>query len=379
MFLVRLLRRTVIALLTIFVLLWIVLAGFRYPNPIQVARVGFAAATDTPKYMNSSPIAASSTPKPLQAGPQETLPQTVVFRGKTVTFDEYLKATATNALLIYRDGKLTHEWYAAGIGKDQKLPSYSVSKSITSILAGQFIAEGKLKESDLLVDILPEWKTGTSYDKITIGDLLDMRGGIDVPDDYPSGPSGWGRSIAQMYATTDMNYFIKNHRKMLFEPGSKGDYRSVDTQMVGMVLRKISGKSLVQLAHERLWQPLGAEYAASWSTDVNGGIEKAFCCYNAAARDYVKLGTLLLSPSAQVDTQWLARLWAPMETLDHNWGYGAFVWHPYANTSMMLGLHEQIVMVLPIQKTVIVKLSANLVDSDEVESARILHEIAVKG
>ncbi|MEI6250479.1 MAG: serine hydrolase [Actinomycetes bacterium] len=379
MFLIRFLRRIVIAALTLFLLLWIVLAGFRYPNPIQVAQVGFASPTDTPKHMNSNSIAVSTTPKPLEAGVQETLPQTVVFRGKTVTFDEYLKATATNALLIYRDGKLTHEWYAPGISKDQKLPSYSVAKSVVAILAGQFIAEGKLKESDTLVGILPEWKTGTAYDKITIGDLLDMRGGIDVPDDYPSGPSGWGRSIAQMYATTDMNYFIKNHRKMLYEPGTKGEYRSVDTQMVGMVLRKISGKTLVQLAEERLWQPLGAEYGASWSTDVNGGIEKAFCCYNAAPRDYVKLGTLLLAPSAQVDTQWLARLWAPMETLDHKWGYGGYVWHPYANTSMMLGLHEQIVMTLPIQKTVVVKLSANLIDSDEVESARILHEIGVKG
>ena len=55
------------------------------------------------------------------------------------------------------------------------------------------------------------------------------------------------------------------------------------------------------------------------------------------------------------------------------------IWHPYANTSMMLGLHEQIVMALPIQKTVVVKLSANPIDSDEVESARILHEIGVRG
>jgi hypothetical protein len=108
MFLIRFLRRIVIAALSLFVLLWIVLAGFRYPNPIQVAQVGFASPTDTPKHMNSNPIAASTSPKPLDTGAQETLPQTVVFRGKTVTFDEYLVALeeflVKTYAIIYQEG-----------------------------------------------------------------------------------------------------------------------------------------------------------------------------------------------------------------------------------------------------------------------------------
>ena len=378
MFLIRWFKRIFLVALVSFVLLWVVLAGFRYPNPIKTIQVGFGSIASTATSMYSNPIKASSTPVELNPGTEEVLPAQVEWYGKSVAFNDFLKATKTDALLIYRDGKLTHEWYADGVPKDRLHPSYSVAKSVTSIIAGQLIAEGKLSEGDLLIKILPEWKTGTSFDRITIGDLLDMRSGIDVPDNYPSGPSGWARSIAQMYATTDLNYFIKHHRKMMFEPGSKGLYRSVDTQMVGMALRKITGKSMAQLAQERIWQPIGAEHAASWSADKSGGIEKAFCCFNAIPRDYLRLGTLLLQPTTTLDMNWYSRISSPVESLDHNWGYGAFFWHPYPDTIMMLGLHEQIVMAVPNNKTVIVKLSENLQEKDEPETVRVLHEVATK-
>jgi hypothetical protein len=59
-------------------------------------------------------------------------------------------------------------------------------------MIGQLITAGKLKESDTFVSILPEYKVGTDFDKITIKDLLDMNSGLGVSDNYPTGPSGWG-------------------------------------------------------------------------------------------------------------------------------------------------------------------------------------------
>ena len=363
-----------------FIAVWALLLYVRYPDPIQVYKVGFAQPSKTAYLLPSRDVSASTVATPLvMSGTAEVLPSTVTWYGNAITFQEFLDKTSTNAFLIMRDGKVTYEWYRSGVARDQRLPSYSVAKTIISILAGQLIAEGKLKESDKLVDFYPELKTGTSFDSITVQQLLDMQSGIDVPDNYPTGPSGWGSPIAQMYATTDMNYFLRGHRKMLFEPGSKGDYRSVDTQYVGMIIRKITGKDIATLAHDRIWEPIGAEYLATWSLDKKGGIEKAFCCFNAAARDYAKLGLLIKNQgkagSIQViPTAWMKRLSTPVENLD-NWGYSAFMWHPYPNVDMMLGLHEQIVYTDHKSGTIIVKLSDNLKD-DEDETVAVLKALS---
>ena len=375
-FLFRTMKRLLSLLILLFIGLWALLLYVRYPNPIQVYKVGFAQPSQTAYLLPARDIPAASLPSPLQFdSKKEVLPSTVTWYGEAITFQQILDKTATNAFLILRNGKVTYEWYRSGISHDQRLPSYSVAKTIVSILAGQLIAEGKLKESDRLVDFYPELKTGTDFDTITLQQLLDMQSGIDVPDNYPTGPSGWGSPIAQMYATTDMNYFLKGHRKMLFEPGSKGDYRSIDNQYVGMILRKVTGKDIATLAQERIWEPIGAEYLATWSLDKKGGIEKAFCCFNAAARDYAKLGLLIKnqgkSGSIQVIPQaWMKRLSTSIEELD-GWGYSAFMWHPYTNVDMMLGLHEQIVYTDHKTGTIIVKLSDNLKD-DENETVAVL-------
>ena len=107
-----------------------------------------------------------------------------------------------------------------------------VVRLMTSIMIGQLIEAGKIKESDYFIDYFPEYKNGTAFDRVTVESLLDMQSGVGVSDNYPTGPQGWGVAIAQMYATTDLNWFIGNNRKMFFEPGSNAEYRSVDTQML---------------------------------------------------------------------------------------------------------------------------------------------------
>jgi CubicO group peptidase (beta-lactamase class C family) len=252
-------------------------------------------------------------------------------------------------------------------------------------MIGQLIAQGKLKESDTFVSILPDFKNGTSFDKVTIQHLLDMESGIGVSDNYPSGPSGWGVAIAQMYASTDLNWFLKNNRKMAQEPGTHPEYRSVDTQMLGMVIKKLTGMRVADYFSENVWKPIGAEYDAYWNVDRVGGQEKTFCCFNAAARDYARVGQMLLNPiGAKINDKevispaWMKRLTNPATTLDRDWGYGAQVWHPYPGTTMLLGLHGQYVYTDPNYQVVIVKLSDEPTDNGENEAftAAVLKEIS---
>ena len=143
--------------------------------------------------------------------------------------------------------------------------------SLVSLLVGQAIARGKLRESDRLVDLLPELKTGGDYD-VTVRDLLDMRSGVFVAENYrPYWPF---TGAARMYLTRDLPGFIARNREMEFTPGSATAYRSVDTQLLGMALTRATGSNLADLLARDIWQPIGAERPASWNLDRAGGTGK---------------------------------------------------------------------------------------------------------
>ena len=353
----------------------------RYPEPISAIKLGLAPASKTPDLMPFHQIvAARSTSAPWKTGNSETV-QNVKYDGKRITFDDFLRKTSTNAFLIVRDGKITYESYLNGKNEKTILPSYSVAKTMTSLLIGQLIDEGKIKESDTFVSILPKFKAGTSFDQVTIKDLLDMNSGIGVSDNYPSGPSGWGVAIAQMYASTDVNWWLMNNRKMREEPGTFPEYRSVNTQLLGLIIQKITGRNLSEEFTVRVWQKVGADYDATWNVDHQSGIEKAFCCFNATARDYARIGQALITGSPKITSAaWSKRLSSSAVTLDYGWGYSAQMWHPYPGINLMLGLHGQYIYQDKANKTVIVKLSDLPTSADGItpKIASVLKQISEK-
>ena len=374
-------RNTVISLVVLYLALFGLTKAIRYPEPIAAIKLGLAPASKTPTLMPSHSIAPAKNPIEIPRG-KEAMPSTVQYRKAPVSFEEFLKLTNTNAFLVIRNGVLTYEWYKAGFTPNTEFPSYSVAKTMTSIMIGQLIAEGKIKESDRFVDFYPEFKNGTAFDRVTIKTLLDMQGGVGVSDNYPTGPQGWGVAIAQMYATTDLHWFLGNNRKMAFEPGSSAEYRSVDTQLLGMIIKKVTGMRIADYFSENVWQKVGAEFPATWNVDRVGGTEKTFCCFNAAARDYARVGLAILNGGYSganriITKEWLSRMSIPVVTLDHGWGYSAQVWHPYQGISMALGLHGQFIFVDPASRTVIVKLSDNPTGSDNEEpTAEVLYALS---
>ncbi len=380
--LIKILRNTAIVLICLYLALFAVTKVIRYPEPIAAIRLGLAPASKTPDLMPAHRIvAAPSTFAPWQSGTPETFDQ-VTWKGKKVDFEVFLQETSTNAFLVIRNGKITYEQYPnSAINKSTILPSYSVAKTMTSLLVGQLIQEGKIKESDTFVSILPEFKAGTSFDKVTIKDLLDMNSGIGVSDNYPTGPAGWGVAIAQMYASTDVNWFMMQNRKMTEEPGTFAEYRSVNTQMLGLIVQKITGRSLSDEFTIRIWQKIGADYDATWNVDKEGGYEKAFCCFNATARDYARVGLALMTGTPKIASDaWQTRLSTSAVTLDDGWGYSAQMWHPYPGINLMLGLHGQYIYQDEATNTVIVKLSdlPTSADSMSTEITKVLREISEK-
>ncbi|CAN2209661.1 AmpC Beta-lactamase class C and other penicillin binding proteins [Candidatus Nanopelagicaceae bacterium] len=385
--LLKVARNTVIVFVALYLALFGLTRVIHYPEPIAAIKLGIAPASKTPDLMPSHAIvAAPSTFAPWQKGAAETIGE-VTYRDEKVSFQKFLDTTHTNAFLVIRDGKITHEYYKDQAFAKTRLPSYSVGKAMTSLVVGQLIDQGKISESDTFVKYFPEYKTGGSFDKITVQQLLDMQSGVGVSDNYPSGPSGWGVAIAQMYASTDIPWFLKHNRKMDFEPGRESIYRSVDPQMMGMIIQKVTGQSVSDYFTANIWQKVGADFDATWNVDRVGGYEKTFCCFNAVARDYARIGQLVLDKGVVPETKqqvisssWMKRITSPVTRLDYQWGYGAYFWHPYQGVSLMLGLHGQFVYIDIPNNTVIVKLSDEPTDTDNLSPfvAAVLKQVSEK-
>ncbi len=359
----KFLKRTVATLLIIYLALFGLTKAIRYPEPIAAIKLGLAPASKTPDLMPSHIIEPADTRIAWATG-SANLPKNVNYGGTEISLEKFIDDTETNAFLVIKDGKLVFEKYYNGKSKDTLLPTYSVAKTLTSIMIGQLITAGKLKESDTFVSILPEYKEGTDFDLVTIRDLLDMNSGIGVSDNYPTGPSGWGVAIAQMYASTNLYWWLHHNQKMWEKPGTKPEYRSINTQLLGMVIAKLTGETVSEYFQKNVWQPIGAQSQAKWNVDHVGGIEKTFCCFNATARDFARVGQLFVNNGAAnigggsvISASYLKRMSTPVVTLDYNWGYSAQTWHPFPDSLLLLGLHGQYIYVQPKEQVVIVKLS----------------------
>ena len=373
----KFLKRAVVTVLVIYLSLFGLTKAIRYPEPIAAIKLGLAPASKTPDLMPAHIIEPADSRISWATGSAE-LPTQVEYDGETISLEKFMNLTKTNAFLVIKDGKLVYEKYFNGKTKDTLLPTYSVAKTLTSIMIGQLITSGKLKESDTFVSILPEYKAGSDFDKITIKDLLDMSSGISVSDNYPTGPSGWGVAIAQMYASTDVYWWLHHNQKMKDVPGTKPEYRSVDTQLLGMVIKKLTGTTISEYFQKNVWQPIGAQSQAKWNVDHVGGIEKTFCCFNATARDFARVGQLFVNNGAAnigggsvISASYLKRMNTPAVTLDYGWGYSAQTWHPFPETTLLLGLHGQYIYIQPKDQVVVVKLSDLPTSADGI-SAKIV-------
>lgn len=193
------------------------------------------------------------------------------------------------AFLLVKDDSILYEQYWDGYSDESLSNSFSMAKSIVSMLVGVAIKEGKIESVDQPVgDFLPRFRKGNKA-KIRIKHLLWMSSGLNWDESY-SNPFSM---TTEAYYGTDLKKVI-NRLDAEEEPGQQWSYKSGDTQVLGFVLEAATGMSLSKYAAEKLWKPLGAAHDAEWSVDNPSGIEKAYCCFFSNARDFARLGKLYL-------------------------------------------------------------------------------------
>jgi CubicO group peptidase (beta-lactamase class C family) len=303
--------------------------------------------------------------------------------GGDIALTDFLDVTHTRALLVVQDDKIAFEHYAPGLDANSRFASFSVAKSFVATLTGAALAEGRIKSLDEPIsNYLGDGEIAPAYAGITIGQLLDMRGGIDVDERYGGSLTS---PVVRMYLSRDLGRFIASRHGLRFAPGTQQEYRSIDTLVLSRVLARATGRSLSDYASQALWQPLGMEQDATWSVDSDAHrIEKAFCCVNTTARDFARLGLLYLDEGRAGGRQVVSAKWAdtPRQMIngEQKLAYRDGWWIPPGNAGdrdfSAIGVFGQYVYVNPATHTVIVKLSDHGVEQDEIATLLALRQLS---
>ena len=295
----------------------LVIAGALLLSGCQVGRFfiwNFADIRDDRKFP-SRPLPASPQPFHYAMAAQEKAPKSHVEDGKTTPFDQWMEDHKTVAFLIIRRDTILYERYFRGYDTGHVHPSFSMAKSVVSMLIGTAIADGYIRDvQQPITDFIPELREN-GFEKVTIEHVLQMTSGIDFTESYVN-PFG---TVAKFYYGRNLTkYTLK--LKVERPPGTEWECVSGDTQLLGLMLTRAlrakgDQRTLTQYLSDRLWTPLGMEYNSSWSTDrKKDGIEKAFCCINAPARDFAKLGSLYLKKGLWNGVQLVPEAWVETST-----------------------------------------------------------------
>lgn len=272
-------------------------------------------------------------------------------------FRRYLEKYKTIAYLIIKGGQIEYEEYWGGYDDKRLCNSFSMAKTLVTLLLGKAIEAGYIKGLDQKVgDFFPPFRRGLASE-LTLGDLSNMRAGLKWKESYYAPFT----AMTKAYYDGGLDSLVLG-LKVVEKPGQRFDYLSCATQLLAGVIRKASGQTLSAYLSENFWKPLGMNGDGLWSLDRAGGVEKAFCCVNTTARNLAKFGQLLLQKGSWngvqlVDSTFVERMTHPAASDSPQYGYG--LWMDYQNNPAfyaMIGHGGQYVIAIPKCDMVVVRL-----------------------
>lgn len=238
--------------------------------------------------------------------------------GRRRTIDEFLASSYTDGFLVLHRGRLVVERYGNSMTRNTNHLLQSVSKSVTGALAGILVGRGELRTQAPLTHYLPQL-ANTAYRGATVQHVLDMTSGVAWDENYTALDShmaqldaacGWKERRDPCWPECTWDLVLTLHERA-GEHGSIFSYRSIETDVLGFVLEKVSGARIPELLSRELWAPMGAEEAACFTVDPAG-----FACtcggFNATLRDVARFAQLLVTQGVAADgrrvlpAQWIA-------------------------------------------------------------------------
>jgi len=334
--------------------------------------------------------AGTTDPCPLDPAPQP-IPQTFTFREKHFDTERWIDERSMTAMVVIKDAKLVQETYFRGTAPEDLRISWSMAKSVLSAAIGVAVADKKIPDLDAqIVDFVPSLKQ-SAYDGATIKNLLQMASGVYFNEDYLDYDSDINRMGRVLALGGSMDEFAASLKNRGWEPGSRSHYVSIDTHVLGMVLRQATGQSVQDYVTEKILKPLKLEADPYYLTDgfgvafVLGGI-------NMRTRDYARFGLMFAQNGMLNGQQIVPENWvksstvpsapAPIEELDGTddgtLGYGYQWWvapAPRKGEFFAHGIYGQFIYVNQAQNVVIATNAADL-DFTEDQGRVTLEHIA---
>ena len=300
----------------------------------------------------------------------------LTFRGPDLTLDDYLSRYPTTGLLIARGETIFVERYQYGRTDRHRFTSWSMAKTVTAMLVGIAIHEGRIRSVDDLAAAYVPALAGTEYGRTSLRHLLQMSSGVRFNEDYRR--DFVSHDVLQLVLDTYMRVgpggvgAVTSFNDRERPAGTKFSYSSVETQVLGLVLARATSRPVAEYLQEKIWQPIGAEADATWLID-NSGQEVTACCLNAVLRDYARLGLLLahdghwrgrqIIPAAWVLEATTVHLdqphvWPGTATPNEGYGYQTWILPGERRTFMLWGAQGQRIYVDPRSKLVMVNTAA---------------------
>jgi CubicO group peptidase (beta-lactamase class C family) len=294
------------------------------------------------------------------------------------SFAQSIKDDQGIAFLVVKDGKLMEEQYFNTYNPTSKTNSFSMAKTLLTMLVGIAIQDGYIESLDQkLVDFLPEYKEDEFGKTATIGSLSRMTSGYDWDESYysPFSPT------VELYYGNDVKDFLLN-RSFAKAEDTEHYYSSASTQLLAIVLSRALQKknpylNLSIYLSDKLWIPLGMDSDALWHLD-NQGMELAYCCVNTNARNFAKLGQLLLQNGKWnniqiIDSNYVA-LMHTSDMVDY-YGYSTWIQNDNApnNYYYFRGHLGQYIIIVPNQNMVIVRLGQSRGYGSEASLMKVLN------
>lgn len=263
---------------------------------------GFRMLDRMPFFVDTRTIRSGKTVRPLEDGEPLNL---------DFDIDAYIKEQRHVSMIILQDGKIRHESYNLGFTDHGRWTSHSVAKSITSTLVGAAVKDGYIESLNDPVSKYISGLKGSSYDDVTVEQLLTMSSGVAWTEDYDDPESDiarFARHEAEDGLPTLVSYMSQLPRA--HAPGEVWHYSTGETNLIGILVSEATGKTLSEYLSEKIWAPYGMQQDATWLLSADGE-EISGCCIQAATRDFARFGQFILE-NAEIDGEsivpdgWLA-------------------------------------------------------------------------
>ncbi|TXH35566.1 MAG: class C beta-lactamase-related serine hydrolase [Rhodospirillaceae bacterium] len=300
------------------------------------------------------------------------------FAGRRRTVGDFLKGSFTSGFLVLSQGEIVMERYMNGFAPHGQHLAMSVSKSVTATVCGILVHRGLIDPAAPVTRYLPELDA-TAYRGATVQHVLDMMSGVHFDETYDSPDSdiqkldevsGW-KPLSHPDGPQTIWQFILTLTKQDQPHGQVFNYRSIETDVLGLIMERASGRRLAELISEELWVPMGAGEDAYITVD-RAGTALADGGFNAALRDFGRFALLHLRNGKANGRQIVPRDWIEDTRFGNHGGaldaeiyqlpngtYRNQFWIEDATkgTYMCLGIHGQHIYLDPAADFAVVKLS----------------------